>query len=129
MHRLIYVYLVVNFNEMMLFIPFLPQGTVDNDLEPKSLACSNVLDPNCCRQPSLYNYTTFNLCMLIKNSCFVQWHSTYSYHYYCISDIAAVGTPLNVISYQTVLDENLTHQLFDNEQSTLPYSTNLPEKK
>ena len=38
----------------------MPQGTVDNNLGPDRLAGPKDLDPNCCRQPTLYLH---NLCL------------------------------------------------------------------
>ncbi len=35
-------------------IRLIPQGTDDDNIEPDCLECPKALDPNCCRQPTLW---------------------------------------------------------------------------
>ena len=47
-------------NKMTIWVRVIPQGTVDNKLGPDRLAGPKALDPNYCRQPTLWLY---DLCL------------------------------------------------------------------
>ncbi len=95
---------------MAIVIRVIPQGTVDNNLEPDSLAGHNALDPNYYRQPTLRLH---DLCLEVltvhgnKLRLFgAKAFPPYSYYQCRASDIAAVGTTFNVYSYDAVCAEN-----------------------
>ncbi len=93
------------FNLVRGIIRLIPQGTVDNNLGPDRLAGHKALDPNHCRQPTLWLHV---LCLDVLTV-----HGTELYLFGAdtfpllillmpASDIAAVWTTFNFFSYEAI---------------------------
>ena len=93
----------------VLVIRVIPQGTVYNNLGPDRLAGPKALDPNYCRQPTLWLSGSPNCAWYWVAPIFGQRHSPYSYYKCRASDRAAVGTTFYVFNYDAVWAENWTH--------------------
>ena len=102
---------------IVIFIRVMPLKTVDNNLGPDRLAGTKALDPNYCRQPTLW---LDDLCLEVQTvhgtTCLGPRHSPYSYYQYRAYDIAAVGTTFNDFSYDVVWAEYWTHYLPDTKR-------------
>ncbi len=68
---------------------------INTNLGPCRLGGSKALDPNYCRQPTLW----------LQDLC-----PPYSYYKCHVTDKAAVGTTFNVFSYDAVGAKHRTHQ-------------------
>ncbi len=64
---------VVDFLKSILYLLFITQGTVKNNVEPDHLACPGLLHPNCCRQPTLWLHALCLEALTVHSDAFWQF--------------------------------------------------------
>ena len=92
----------------------IPQGTVDNNLGADRLSGLRALDPNYCRQPTLWLHELrLEVLTVHRTELRLFWAKAFPpiHTINVASDIAAVGTTFNVFSYEVVWAKNWTHNL------------------